>query len=137
MCPHTCCTCCQCLTISDSPLRGLCPAGVPPPYNMGVLRMFYRRIFDQPATWTLTGNSSRALMHFDAVNWEAEVWVNQVRVGMHQGGYGTLMDLACRCLSHTALSGLQQCICCLCPSGRSIVHRILRPVPASKGRAGL
>ena len=61
-------------------------AGVPPPFNMGVLRMFYRRTFSLPQNWTAASSSSRVLMHFDAVNWEAEVWVNQQRAGMHQGG---------------------------------------------------
>ena len=61
-------------------------AGVPPPYNTGVVRAFYRRTFSLPNDWTTVGNNSRVLMHFDAVNWEAEVWVNQQRVGMHQGG---------------------------------------------------
>ena len=61
-------------------------AGVPPPFNTGVLRAFYRRTFSLPIDWTTVGNHSRVLMHFDAVNWEAEVWVNQQKVGMHQGG---------------------------------------------------
>jgi hypothetical protein len=29
----------------------------------------------------------RVLLHFDAVDWEAEVWLNGVRVGTHRGGY--------------------------------------------------
>ncbi|CAK0785159.1 hypothetical protein CVIRNUC_008365 [Coccomyxa viridis] len=62
-------------------------SGVPPPFNMGVLRMFYRRTFSLPQNWTAARSASRVLMHFDAVNWEAEVWVNQQRAGMHQGGY--------------------------------------------------
>ena len=61
-------------------------ASVPPPFNTGVLRAFYRRTFSLPIDWTTVGNDSRVLMHFDAVNWEAEVWVNQQRVGTHQGG---------------------------------------------------
>ena len=52
---------------------------------MGVLRMFYRRMFRIPAGWA-PGTNSRVIMHFDAVNWEAEVWVNGQRAGMHQGG---------------------------------------------------
>ncbi len=45
--------------------------------------LWYRRTFstaDRP-----TGH--RLLLHFGAVDWEAVVWVNGVRVGAHRGGY--------------------------------------------------
>ncbi len=69
-------------------------AGVPPPFNMGVLRMFYRRMFSIPAGWT-PGTDRRIIMHFDAVNWEAEVWVNGQRAGMHQGGWAAAASNCC------------------------------------------
>ncbi len=45
-------------------------------------RLWYRRTFTaQPARGT------RLLLHFDAVDWRAEVWVNGKAVGTHEGGY--------------------------------------------------
>jgi hypothetical protein len=45
--------------------------------------LWYRRTFsagDLPA-------GRRLLLHFGAVDWEAAVWVNGVRLGAHRGGY--------------------------------------------------
>jgi len=47
-------------------------------------RVWYRRTFDVPAGW----RDRRALLHFGAVDWEAEVVVNGHAVGAHRGGYG-------------------------------------------------
>lgn len=46
-------------------------------------RLWYRRNFEIPAVWA----SSRMLLHFGAVDWEAEVFVNGISVGTHRGGY--------------------------------------------------
>ncbi len=46
-------------------------------------RLWYRRTFETPAEW----REGRLLLHFGAVDWEAEVWVNDGRVGAHRGGY--------------------------------------------------
>ncbi|MBA3483618.1 MAG: hypothetical protein H0T51_17560 [Pirellulales bacterium] len=46
-------------------------------------RVWYRRAFTLPEKW----NGRRVLLHFGAVDWEASVWVNDVKVGDHQGGY--------------------------------------------------
>jgi beta-galactosidase/beta-glucuronidase len=46
-------------------------------------RLWYRRTFQIPATWS----GQRVLLHFGAVDWEAEVLVNGKPVGKHQGGY--------------------------------------------------
>jgi beta-galactosidase/beta-glucuronidase len=46
-------------------------------------RLWYRRSFTIPEAWT----GQRVLLHFGAVDWEAVVWVNQVEVGTHRGGY--------------------------------------------------
>ncbi|MDC0707053.1 AbfB domain-containing protein [Stigmatella sp. ncwal1] len=46
-------------------------------------RMWYRRTFTVPAAW----NGRRVNLHFDAVDWEATVYVNGQRVGAHQGGF--------------------------------------------------
>lgn len=44
---------------------------------------FYRRAFKVPASWQ--GKIVR--VHFDAVNFMAEVWLNDVAVGIHEGGF--------------------------------------------------
>jgi hypothetical protein len=46
-------------------------------------RVWYRRSFRLPEVPT----GSRWLLHFGAVDWEAEVFVNGRRLGTHQGGY--------------------------------------------------
>ncbi len=48
-------------------------------------RMWYRRTFDIPAKWTQ--NNQRILIHFDAVDFQAAVFVNGKSVGAHKGGY--------------------------------------------------
>ncbi|WP_054955204.1 glycoside hydrolase family 2 protein [Paenibacillus dakarensis] len=45
--------------------------------------VWYRREFFLPETWL----SGRALLHFGAVDYETEVWVNGAFVGSHRGGY--------------------------------------------------
>jgi beta-galactosidase/beta-glucuronidase len=45
--------------------------------------LWYRRDFTIPAEWT----GKRVLLHFGAVDWETQVWVNGKRVGSHRGGY--------------------------------------------------
>ncbi len=46
-------------------------------------RLWYRRSFDVPADW----KDQKLLLHFGAVDWETEVWVNGRSVGTHRGGY--------------------------------------------------
>ncbi|MEP0847003.1 MAG: glycoside hydrolase family 2 [Phycisphaerae bacterium] len=48
-----------------------------------VERCWYRRQFDVPAEW----EGKRVLLHFGAVDWEAQVWVNGREIGTHRGGY--------------------------------------------------
>lgn len=45
--------------------------------------LWYRRTFDVPAAW----NGKQVLLHFGAVDWKADVWVNDVKVGEHTGGF--------------------------------------------------
>ena len=45
--------------------------------------LWYRRSFTVPASW----KGERILLHFGAVDYEAEVWLNGVKVGSHSGGY--------------------------------------------------
>jgi len=46
-------------------------------------RAWYRRAFDVPGDW----QGREILLHFGAVDWHAEVWVNGQRLGEHRGGY--------------------------------------------------
>lgn len=51
-------------------------------------RMFYRRRFVVPPDWAVgLAEPNRLLLHLDATDYEATVWVNGTRVGTHQGGY--------------------------------------------------
>jgi beta-galactosidase/beta-glucuronidase len=46
-------------------------------------RLWYRRSFYIPELWT----GRRLLLHFEAVDWEAQVWINGTLAGSHHGGY--------------------------------------------------
>jgi hypothetical protein len=46
-------------------------------------RLWYRRTFAVPQEWA----GRRTLLHLDAVDWEATVWVNGKQLGSHRGGY--------------------------------------------------
>jgi beta-galactosidase/beta-glucuronidase len=46
-------------------------------------RLWYRRTFYLDKDW----GGNRVLLHFGAVDWECKVWVNNLPVGCHQGGY--------------------------------------------------
>ncbi|MWV47192.1 beta-galactosidase [Paenibacillus sp. HJL G12] len=46
-------------------------------------RLWYRRAFLIPENW----QGQRLLLHFGAVDWKTEVWVNGYRAGEHIGGY--------------------------------------------------
>jgi len=45
--------------------------------------VWYKRTFTVPANW----KSKNVLLHFGAVDWKAEVWVNDIKIGSHTGGY--------------------------------------------------
>lgn len=44
--------------------------------------LWYRREFKVPSSW-----KEKVLLHFDAVDWKAEVWLNGSLLGVHTGGY--------------------------------------------------
>ncbi len=46
-------------------------------------RLWYRRTFRLPDSW----NGRNTLLHFGAIDWEAQVWVNGRDLGTHKGGY--------------------------------------------------
>nr|NHJ87851.1 beta-galactosidase [Asgard group archaeon] len=45
--------------------------------------LWYQRKFTIPKDWS----NDRILLHFGAIDWEAKVWVNNIEVITHQGGY--------------------------------------------------
>lgn len=45
--------------------------------------LWYQRTFTVPANW----KAERILLHFGAVDWKADVWVNNIKVGQHTGGF--------------------------------------------------
>lgn len=45
--------------------------------------LWYQRTFTIPTKW----NKNRIMLNFGAVDWRADVWVNGISVGSHQGGY--------------------------------------------------
>jgi len=36
-----------------------------------------------PATW----KNKRVMLNFGAVDWKADVWINDIKIGSHSGGY--------------------------------------------------
>ena len=48
-------------------------------------RLWCDKHFKVPADW----KNQRILLHFGAVNWDSEVFVNGTSVGKHRGGYGS------------------------------------------------
>lgn len=46
-------------------------------------RLWYRRTFELPPQW----QGKRIILHFGAVDWEADLWVNGQYLGKHRGGY--------------------------------------------------
>lgn len=45
--------------------------------------LWYNRNFTVPSKW----KDKKILLHFGAVDWKADVWVNDIKVGQHTGGY--------------------------------------------------
>lgn len=45
--------------------------------------LWYQREFTIPSGW----KGKRVLLHFGAVDWKTEVWVNNIKVGEHTGGF--------------------------------------------------
>jgi len=51
--------------------------------------------YERQLTLSLNRTNKRVLLHFGAVDWEAEVWVNGIRAGSHQGGFdGFSLDIS-------------------------------------------
>ncbi|WP_236976056.1 glycoside hydrolase family 2 protein [Membranihabitans maritimus] len=45
--------------------------------------LWYEREFNIPDEWT----GQKILLHFGAVDWKCEVWINDIKIGEHSGGY--------------------------------------------------
>jgi beta-galactosidase/beta-glucuronidase len=45
--------------------------------------LWYKRLFQVPQRW----KSKRILLHFGAVDWKADIWINDIKIGSHKGGY--------------------------------------------------
>ena len=45
--------------------------------------LWYNRQFSVPGKW----RGKRIMLHFEAVDWETTIWVNNKKVGSHKGGY--------------------------------------------------
>ncbi|MEX2682654.1 MAG: sugar-binding domain-containing protein, partial [Candidatus Sigynarchaeota archaeon] len=46
-------------------------------------RVWYRRTFTVPPSWA----GDNVILHFGAVDWQSEVFINGVSAGIHRGGY--------------------------------------------------
>ena len=45
--------------------------------------LWYQRTFTVPANW----KNKNIRLNFGAVDWKADIWINDIKVGAHQGGY--------------------------------------------------
>ena len=45
--------------------------------------LWYTTTFDVPGNW----KKEDVLLHFGAVDWRADVWLNGIKIGSHEGGY--------------------------------------------------
>ncbi|MGQ8338716.1 glycoside hydrolase family 2 protein [Sunxiuqinia sp. A32] len=45
--------------------------------------LWYKRTFTVPSNW----KNKKILLHFGAVDWKSDIWINDIKVGSHKGGY--------------------------------------------------
>ncbi len=45
--------------------------------------LWYKREFTIPAAW----KNKKVVLNFGAVDWKADVWINDIQIGSHKGGY--------------------------------------------------
>jgi beta-galactosidase/beta-glucuronidase len=50
--------------------------------------LWYNRNFEVPKNW----HSKKVLLHFGAVDWKTDIWINNIKIATHKGGY-TPIDL--------------------------------------------
>ena len=73
-------------------------------YKDFMAAVWYKREFTLPKDWF----SKRILLHFGAVDYETEVWINGTSAGKHKGGY-TPSHLILQIMWYMA-----QCYYCMC-----------------------
>ncbi|MFC5825157.1 glycoside hydrolase family 2 protein [Nonomuraea insulae] len=85
---------------------------------------WYRRSFTIPAAWS----GQRVVLHFGAVHHEATVWVNDVEVAAHRGGYTPFEADITDAVSH---DGDQEVVVRVSapPDKREIAHGKQRSIP--------
>jgi beta-galactosidase/beta-glucuronidase len=49
----------------------------------GENELWYKRLFTVPASW----KGKKVMLNFGAVDWRSEIYINDIKVGSHQGGY--------------------------------------------------
>ncbi len=49
----------------------------------GENELWYNRLFNVPASW----KNKKVILNFGAVDWKADVWINDIQIGSHKGGY--------------------------------------------------
>ena len=53
--------------------------------------LWYQRKFSVPSKW----KGERVLLHFGAVDWKTDIWVNQIKIGQHcEVGFGYVSKLS-------------------------------------------
>ena len=71
-------------------------------------KLWYRRTFDVPPAWL----DGRIKLHFGAVDWASEVWIDGKSIGRHLGGYDSftfdlnLKNIIARAGSHEIVVGV-------------------------------
>lgn len=45
--------------------------------------VWYQRSLEVPSSW----KKKQVLLHFGAVDWRTDVWINDIKIGSHEGGY--------------------------------------------------
>jgi len=45
--------------------------------------LWYNRVFTIPSTW----KGKKVQLNFGAIDWKADIWINDVKIGTHKGGY--------------------------------------------------
>lgn len=45
--------------------------------------LWYKRSFTVPSDW----KNKNILLHFGAVDWRSDIWLNDIKIGSHEGGY--------------------------------------------------
>jgi Glycosyl hydrolases family 2, sugar binding domain/Glycosyl hydrolases family 2/Glycosyl hydrolases family 2, TIM barrel domain len=69
-------------------------------------KLWYHRIFCVPESW----RGRHVRLHFGAVDWRCEVWVNGREIGQHQGGYSRFTFDITDALRRTGTNEITVCV---------------------------